>query len=73
MCIRDRYNPAKRLTRSMSNRKLAGVCGGIGEYFRIDPLFIRIGFVGSALLLKIFPIFILYSILASFIPEPSTQ
>lgn len=67
------YNPARRLTRSISNRKIAGVCGGIGEYLRIDPIFIRIGFVGIALLLKIFPIFILYSMLASFIPEHSIQ
>ncbi|MGL4348351.1 MAG: PspC domain-containing protein [Chlamydiales bacterium] len=63
------YNPAKRLTRSMNNRKIAGVCGGIGEYFHIDPLFIRIGFIGVALVIKIFPMFIIYSILASFIPE----
>lgn len=67
------YNPAKRLTRSITNRKIAGVCGGIGEYFAIDPLFIRIGFVCIALVIKIFPMFILYSILASFIPENFTR
>ena len=27
----------KRLYRSVSNRMLSGVCGGIGEYFDIDP------------------------------------
>ena len=32
----------KRLYRSRSNRWIAGVCGGIGEYFNIDPLIIRI-------------------------------
>ena len=32
----------KRLYRSRSNRILAGVCGGIGEYFGIDPVIIRI-------------------------------
>ncbi len=35
----------KRLYRSESNRVLAGVCGGLGEYLGIDPIFIRIFFV----------------------------
>jgi len=37
-------NP-KRLYRSRSNRWLAGVCGGLGEYFNIDPLVIRLLFL----------------------------
>jgi len=32
----------KRLYRSRKNKILAGVCGGIGEYFSIDPVIIRI-------------------------------
>ena len=32
----------KRLCRSRTNRWIAGVCGGIGEYFNIDPTIIRI-------------------------------
>ena len=32
----------KRLFRSRSNRMIAGVCGGIGEYFNIDPIIVRI-------------------------------
>jgi phage shock protein C len=32
----------KKLYRSRSDRKLAGVCGGIGEYFEIDPVLIRL-------------------------------
>jgi len=35
----------KKLTRSMSNRKIAGVCGGLGEYFNVDPLVFRIIFL----------------------------
>jgi phage shock protein C len=34
----------RRLERSR-NKKLAGVCGGIAEYFRIDPTLVRIAFV----------------------------
>jgi len=32
----------KRLVRSRTNRWIAGVCGGIGEYLNIDPTIIRI-------------------------------
>lgn len=35
----------KRLTRSRGNRFIAGVCGGLGEYFGVNPLIFRIGFV----------------------------
>ncbi|MBF8437242.1 PspC domain-containing protein [Halanaerobiaceae bacterium Z-7014] len=37
----------KRLYRSRQNRILAGVCGGIADYFKIDPLIIRLFFVFS--------------------------
>ena len=35
----------KRLYRSTSNCMLAGVCGGIAEYFNIDPTLVRLGWV----------------------------
>ncbi|MFC2037782.1 PspC domain-containing protein [Chloroflexota bacterium] len=35
----------KKLYRSTKNRMLAGVCGGIGEYFEFDPTIIRVLFV----------------------------
>ncbi|MCH7494872.1 MAG: PspC domain-containing protein [Candidatus Marinimicrobia bacterium] len=31
-----------RLTRSLSDRKISGVCGGLGNYFNIDSTIIRI-------------------------------
>lgn len=34
----------KRLYRSETNRMLCGVCGGIGEYFNLDPTLVRLGF-----------------------------
>jgi phage shock protein C len=39
----------ERLTRSESDRILGGVCGGLGEYFDIDPTLIRLGFVAALL------------------------
>lgn len=35
----------KRLYRSRTSRMLCGVCGGIAEYFNIDPTLIRLAFV----------------------------
>ena len=32
----------KRLTRSVYDRKIAGVFGGLGEYFNIDPTILRL-------------------------------
>jgi phage shock protein PspC (stress-responsive transcriptional regulator) len=40
---------APRLYRSNSQRVVAGVCGGLGEYFAVDPVWFRIGFVVLAL------------------------
>lgn len=33
---------SKRLYLSSTNKKLAGVCGGIAEYFNIDPTIVRL-------------------------------
>ena len=34
---------SKKLYRSLSDKKLAGVCGGIAEYFGLDATLIRVG------------------------------
>ena len=41
---------SRRLYRSASNRVIAGVCGGLGAYFNIDPVFVRIAFVALTLI-----------------------
>ena len=33
----------KKLYKSRENRMICGVCGGIAEYFNIDPTLIRLG------------------------------
>lgn len=35
-------NEVKKLTRSVSDKKIAGVCGGLAKYFNVDPTVIRI-------------------------------
>ena len=42
--------PARKLVRSRSDRIIAGVCSGLGEYFSIDPTLVRLLFVFTALL-----------------------
>ncbi|MBE2224614.1 MAG: PspC domain-containing protein [Anaerolineae bacterium] len=60
----------KKLTRSADNRWLGGVCGGLGEYFGIDPTLIRVIFVLASLLLGVVVGgMILYAILWILMPE----
>ena len=40
----------RKLYRSKTNRKLAGVCGGLAQYFNIDATLIRVLFVVLAVL-----------------------
>ena len=40
----------RKLYRSRSNRKLAGVCGGLAEYFTIDTTLVRVLFVVLAVM-----------------------
>ena len=62
-----RLTTQPKLYRSRGDRWIAGVCGGLGKHFSIDPILIRIGFIiaffgyGAGL--------ILYIILAIFIEE----
>ncbi len=42
--MKDSSEP-KKLWRSRTDKRIAGVCGGLGEYFRMDSVLIRIIFV----------------------------
>ena len=44
---------ARRLYRDMNNCKLGGVCSGIGKYFNIDPVLIRLAMFAPLILLPI--------------------
>lgn len=35
----------RRVTRSNTDRKLAGVCGGLAEYFEVDSTLVRVGWI----------------------------
>ena len=40
----------KKLYLSNTNKKIGGVCGGLGEYFDVDPTLVRVIFILIALL-----------------------
>jgi phage shock protein C len=42
-------DPIKRLYRSRSERKIAGVCGGLAVYLGVDPVILRIAWAVVAL------------------------
>ncbi len=44
------YNPPRKLTRSTTDRKIAGVCGGLGQYMNTDSTVLRLIFVLACLL-----------------------
>ncbi len=58
----------KKLRRSVTDRKLSGVCGGIGEYLGIDSTLVRLGWAALTLLACGTGI-IAYIIAALIIPE----
>ena len=38
-------NTVRRLYRSRTDRKIAGICGGLANYFDIDPVIVRLAWV----------------------------
>ena len=61
-----------RLYRSVDDRVLAGVCGGLAVRLAVDPSLVRIGYAIVALITGIFPLLILYVIMAAVVPEEPT-
>lgn len=59
----------KRLYRSYTDKKVGGICGGLGEYLGVDPTVIRLGTVIIALMTAIIPVAIGYVIAWIIIPE----
>ena len=59
----------KKLFRSNTNKKIAGVCGGIGEMMDADPTIVRLVVVVLALATGIIPFFIGYLIAWWIVPE----
>ncbi|GAA0316926.1 hypothetical protein GCM10008967_04390 [Bacillus carboniphilus] len=50
----------RRLSKSTKDKKVSGVCAGVGQYFGIDPTIVRIGFVILTLATAVIPCLIGY-------------
>jgi phage shock protein C len=61
-----------RLYRSVDDRVIAGVCGGLAVRLAIDPSLVRIGYAVLAFVTGIFPLLVLYVIMAAVVPEEPT-
>lgn len=60
----------KRLYLSETDKKISGVCGGIGEYFDLDPTLVRLAYLLLTVFTGVFPGLIAYIVLAVIIPKP---
>ena len=59
----------KRIYRSQEDKKIAGIFGGLGELFDIDPTLFRLLFVFIGLATGIIPLFVAYLIGWIIIPK----
>ena len=64
-------NETKKLYRVEQGKMLAGVCGGLAEYFNIDPSLVRILWVLITVFTAFFPCLIAYLIIAAILPRKS--
>jgi phage shock protein C len=53
---------AKKLSRSMSQKMIGGVCAGLAEYMDLDVSLVRLVFVALVLMTAVFPMVLFYVI-----------
>lgn len=59
----------KKLLRSRSDRWVAGICGGIGEYFDVDPALVRLIYMLLTFFSAGFPGLMIYLVLWLVMPK----
>ena len=63
----------KRLYLSQTDKKIAGICGGIAEYMEVDPTLVRLIAVVLAVVTGVVPLIIGYLVAWFIIPvKPSS-
>ena len=60
----------ERLYRSRDEKMLAGVCGGLAEYFKVDPVLIRAIFVVLLIMGPGAPLYLVLWIIVPLAPAP---
>ena len=66
-------NGKRRLTRSAQHKMIAGVCGGLADYFDLDVTVVRVAYVLISILSVAFPGILAYIILMFVMPPPDSQ
>jgi phage shock protein PspC (stress-responsive transcriptional regulator) len=59
----------KTLTRSSNNKIFFGIFGGLGEYFGVDPVLLRIGYVALTFMTGFFPGAVAYLVSGLIVPK----
>lgn len=59
----------KRLYRSVTDRKIFGICGGVADYFDIDPTIVRLALVLLCFITAFIPVTLGYVISALIVPD----
>jgi phage shock protein C len=62
--------PPRRLMRSRRHKMIAGVCGGLAEYFELDATVVRVAYVLLSIISAAFPGILAYIILMFVMPPP---
>ena len=63
----------KLFKRSKKNCWLGGICGGLGNFFGIDPIFWRLIFIFGTLFTAVFPGILIYIIMWMVVPKEDEQ
>ncbi len=67
--MNDGSSDMKRLYLSQTDKKIAGLCGGIAETYDIDPSLVRLGFVFVDLVTGIIPLLAVYIVAWLIMPK----
>jgi phage shock protein C len=63
----------KRLYKSETNKVWCGVIGGVGEYFEIDPVLLRLGYILLTVSTGVFPGILGYIIACMIVPNKPAE
>ncbi len=62
-------HPARKMLRSRTNRKIAGVCAGLGQYLHLDVALVRVLTVLVTICVGIVPGLVAYAVAWILVPE----
>jgi len=59
----------KKLYRSREHRVLMGLCGGVAQYFDVDPIFVRLVYMVATVITGVFPGIVAYVLAVFIVPN----